>query len=1300
MTDEMSLLLEAFAAEAGERVAQLRREVGRLQQAPGDGAGWRAAAAGLRLIADSAVMMELPAVERLSRHGQTACEAMAEQADWQRSEVVAPLVALVEALARLLAGLPAQDFDQAAVLAEGRAAYAAWEQQTRAGAGGMGDQTAPAAPAVAPAVPVGAPPERAVAPAAPAAAPPIEAAGAMPAWVAAGPPVAPVQPPPVAWELPASGATNPPAPPATGAPAEDEPAPASGPLARLARWRRAFNQGVAAMLPAARPDRAGARPAATAAPPEAWQQPAEPTAGAPAAASEPEGAAVDARTSASPGAAAEAPALPEAALAPGEEAALPAASAAAGEAPPAAPAIDADLLAVFSEEVGEHLAALDGYLTALRERPDDQATLAEIRRSLHTLKGAAGMVGLTPVHGLGRAAEQTVEGFLDTGAPAPAGLGALVEETVALLRAAAAAGFAPASLAACATHTARWQALPAPAPAPAAAPLPADEAAAATAPARAEPVAGERATPGAGRALSPAERAPGAPDGPARAGDGAPGAGQDEAQVAALFAEEVREGLRALHELLARLTEPAGDGAAAAERDGERRATVLELQRQAHTLKGAAAMMGRHDAATLLHRMEDVLARLADGALPITPALVGLLFDTVETLEMLAGAAGAAGAEPARVLATRYTAVLGAAEAVQRGAAPPPAAPPIVPSAAPGVRIDLDDLNHLMGLTEELVMQRAAFQDRLAGLAGLLRDFERSVERLARVSRVLEHDYEAWGVAGEQRPVDQDDFDTLEFDRYTEFRRLTGELVEAVADARTVSRDVGTALTGMTALVGRQGRVASALRKGLETVSLVALSGLIPLARRVASQTALGEGKRVAVETVGLELLVDRSAYDVVAMALGHIVRNAVVHGIEPAEARRAAGKDEIGRLTIEARQESYETIVAVRDDGAGIDRARVRRQAEALGWLDAGAEVSDAELLGLIFRPGFSTAEEVDEAAGRGVGLDAVLAAVTAVRGRLTVESIPGQGTCFTLRLPLMMTVAELLLVDSGGRRLALPLHWLQGTLRIDAARLRPGPDGPEAPVGEEWLPVVPLAEVLGWPADLAARAGWPAVIAVAGGRRVVVVVDRLVQRQELAVASLGPSFAWLRSLLGACLLGDGRVVPVLDLPALLEQGRTAAPLAAPAAPRPPRVLVVDDSLSVRRVVALALERQGWEVVQARHGQEALALLATMTVDAMLLDVEMPQMDGYALLERLRGSAEHARLPVAMLTSRAADKHRQRAFDLGANAYLVKPYDEGHLIATLRALLDEALEPAGTNGAVHSGRRLPHGRPSRPPAA
>jgi chemosensory pili system protein ChpA (sensor histidine kinase/response regulator) len=774
-------------------------------------------------------------------------------------------------------------------------------------------------------------------------------------------------------------------------------------------------------------------------------------------------------------------------------------------------------------------------------------------------------------------------------------------------------------------------------------------------------------------ALPKADGRPAEPPAAAAAPAMPPTEERPDRELAAVFALEVETGLQIVGELLTTLVEQTSNTDQPID-VASRQVDLLELQRQLHTLKGAAAMLQQQTFASLAHHMEDVVERLASEQLPATRAVVGLLLEATGALETLARAGHTVKTDTLNELTIRFRAVLGAAEAMRRA----PVAEnqlPAVATAGATVRAELRQLDQLMDFAGELITNRAGFEERLTSLTSLMRDFERSVERLARVSRSLEYDYEAWGVAGE-RPTTDDEFDSLEFDRYTEFHRLAGELAEAVADVRTISRDVASGLGSMTMLVARQRRVTTSLREGVETMRLVPLAGLSPLTRRIVRQAALADGKEVAVETSGLETQVDRTIYEALTTSFNHLLRNAVVHGIEPADRRQAAGKVATGRIGVEVRQEHHETVVVVRDDGAGIDRAAVRRAAEAQGWLQPGEEIADGDLLRLIFRPRLSTTETVDESAGRGVGLDAVLAAVNGVRGRIEVESTPGEGTTFTLYLPLVMVVGNVLLVECGGRRVALPMRWLDRTLRLDLSAVREGSAGPQTTLEGEQLPVVRLADLLGWPVEPSNQTSFPAIVANAAGRRAVVLVDALVQRQELAISSLGPSFAWLRAVQGATILGSGQIAPVLDLAALLEQGHQRVRPAA-TAQRPVRVLVCDDSLSVRRVVTIALERQGWQVVAARNGAEALEVLSAEPVDLALLDIEMPQMDGYSLLERLRASQQHADLPVAMLTSRAADKHRQRALQLGAQAYLVKPYQEEELLSTLRSLLaDRGLVP------------------------
>jgi chemotaxis protein histidine kinase CheA len=1492
MTDEMRLLLEAFALEAGDQVVQLTQTFKKLERTPGNPSGWRAASTTFRLIADSAMMMELPEVQRLAHHGRDACKATHERADWQTAVAVTHLQALTAALAALLKALQRPDQAGAApAISQGELAYRRWceeitgvapaiepppstprpitgplslSQPNRPKTGPLGQAAEPPTVLLKPsrngAQPITGPLDQArlrpvTGPLDPAAATPrpitgpLEPTAEQPAttWSASSAvptndsaPVEPAHPRPVTGPLaattgaeivPTIGMAESADPAAVDERAAAE-APIEGrvvptPLDRMARWRRAFSmrqlgreiheaaEALAFQEPASGPLSPWSPPEVLAMEAEATaQRPLDPALPSPGttiramlAASHPLGrspelpanidqlivaaspatdeALTDAASApvktgvtqpatepfisslASPLAepppvvtVAEVPPSAEAMIVPTDVAGKPTMS--AGEL--ASLAIDAELLEIFVEELGEHLTALDDHVATLRATPTDDEALREARRSLHTIKGAAGMIGLKPVQALGRVSEETVEYFVDSALPAPAALIELIERTVTALHCVHDNGFEAASLLQCDDVSAQWylfaqqlslgeppieamddasapiEAEPLPEPAadlwrqlPEDAPpfwmaerpmleaiathdevttlalpalptelvaeLPAEELEI-TATARptnqiddrplltTEPMDIEPANPLTMAALTaePADAASfeapvveAAAEASAELRDVVPAeaAGRhgedDEAALLAVFAAETAESLQTIEDLLAQLQAPAHGNVPRKEQRQVNQQLLAELRRQLHTIKGAAGMMSQTEFSSLAHRQEDLLERLQEEALPLTPAVVGLLFDTVGLLRDLA--TGQRQEATARALTTRYTAALGAAQAM-RTAAGNLAQPSLPPTgSSQSVRLDIEQLGELTGLTEELVTNRAAFEERLNLLGGLLRDFERSVERLARVSRSLEYDFEAWGVATERPLVEENDFDELEFDRYTEFHRLRIELAEAVADARTIGREVTGSMTALNALAGRQGRVTTAMRERLDTARLLPLQRLTTSIRRIVNQTALHEAKQVEITTVGLEVAVDRTVHESVNTALGHLLRNAIVHGIEAPAVREQAGKSATGQITVEARQAQHETVITVRDDGAGIDRQRVRAAAEADGWRAPERELSDDQLLELIFRPGLSTSGQIDELAGRGVGMDAVRAAISAVRGRLVVASTPAQGTLFTLHLPLLVTVAEVLLVDCANHQLALPIAWLSGTLRVETARLQATADGYRIEVAGQPIRVLSLAGLLGWPASLTDQFSWPGVVVQAGEERVVLVVDSLLQRQELTISSLGPSFGWLRSVQGAAVLGNGRVAPVLDLVALLETGRMATQRVA-VAERRVRVLVCDDSVSVRRVVAMALERQGWEIVQARNGHEALAVLATGPIDLALLDIEMPQMDGYTLLERLRADEHHARLPVAMLTSRGADKHRERAFQLGANAYLVKPYQEEHLLETLRQLL--AISPSG----------------------
>jgi chemosensory pili system protein ChpA (sensor histidine kinase/response regulator) len=432
------------------------------------------------------------------------------------------------------------------------------------------------------------------------------------------------------------------------------------------------------------------------------------------------------------------------------------------------------------------------------------------------------------------------------------------------------------------------------------------------------------------------------------------------------------------------------------------------------------------------------------------------------------------------------------------------------------------------------------------------------------------------------------------------------------------------------------------------------------------------EGERTGLDKTVLEALAD---------PLLHLLRNAVDHGLESPEVRLALGKSANGTVKLRAAHEGNSVVLVLSDDGAGIDHQRVRAAAVRKGLLtsEAADALTDDEATELLFRPGFSTRDEVTELSGRGVGLDVVKTRIEALKGTVSVASEAGRGTAFTVRLPLTLAVVRALLVRAAGQTFALPLEAVEQILRPDEDQIERIGRDPVVRAGGAIYPLVPLARALGVRAADAPSDARPLVVLVkAGGKRVALQVDQLLGGREVVVKSLGRQHKNLFGVSGATLLGDGTVVLILN-PAELTRGgrapvratREAAPTGtAPARSRDSlRVLLVDDSPSVRRVLTMLFTNAGWQPTAAKDGLEALELLQRGgdLPDVILTDVEMPRMDGYELLATIRAQAALAHLPVAVLTSRSAEKHRRKALDLGASAYVVKPYQDRDLLDVLR---------------------------------
>jgi chemotaxis protein histidine kinase CheA/CheY-like chemotaxis protein len=841
-----------------------------------------------------------------------------------------------------------------------------------------------------------------------------------------------------------------------------------------------------------------------------------------------------------------------------------------------------------------------------------------------------------------------------------------------------------------------------------------------------------------------------------------------------VFRDEAQEHLQAITTGMAQLERSPGD------------VVVLQgIRRAMHTLKGAAGMMGFVVIQRIAHASEDLLDGMVEHEATLTPDVLSLLLDTSEALDQLVSGIAGGSEEQQRILRTlmaRYAQVTGSAELAAENQAlsedvdgevheavettgislieepeePAEQAAPHESSADLSVRLQLSKLDDLVNLFGELLINRSVLEERMERLNRLVGDTVVVSERLRDVGTQLETRFEAatlpsgrtntslgGGGASGGRPVVAgvrsngsaftNEFDELELDRYTEFHRLSRGLAEGVADVVTLGHEMEAIIRECQASFARENRLSSDFQDRLLKARLVPLQSLIPRLYRAARASALREGKEIEFYSEGTSTEVDRKVFEEVAGPLLHLVRNAVNHGIERPEVRERAGKSPAGNILVAAAYEGNQVVISVRDDGGGIDPEKIRQTAIARGWIDPSAQLSDKELINLIFRPGVTTAEALTEEAGRGVGLDVVRDTVSRLRGTLEVDSTVGQGTVFTMKFPISLQIARAVLVKVGQQTLAIPMVVVDQIGRLDYYQRISVPVPAIEQRGERY-PLAHLASYLNLtPNPVEERSS--VLLVNAGKQRVALLVDAIVAQQEIVSKPLGPHLREVPGVAGAAVLGNGQVVLILELHELLAQtprdavvlpepgvrgqitqiptapmpvatpsqptaaapaSASGAPLGAPAVRTPNRefvvaqrpaasppqrsavpaggqmgyVLVVDDSPSVRRVVSNMLKAHGWEVQTARDGVEALEVIARQMPAAVLLDIEMPRMDGYELMATVRSQEQYRHLPLIVLTSRAATKHQQRALQLGADAYVVKPYQDEELLSTIAALV------------------------------
>ncbi|TLM77996.1 Hpt domain-containing protein [Microbulbifer harenosus] len=602
------------------------------------------------------------------------------------------------------------------------------------------------------------------------------------------------------------------------------------------------------------------------------------------------------------------------------------------------------------------------------------------------------------------------------------------------------------------------------------------------------------------------------------------------------------------------------------------------------------------------------------------------------------------------------------------------------------VRVASELLEELVNLAGETSISRGRLEEQVSEFGLALDEMDSTLSRLNEQLRRLDKETEAQIHFRQEQLAEQDvDFDPLEMDRYSSIQQLSRSLLESTSDLLELRQTLGNKARDTETLLLQQSRVNTELQEGLMRSRMVPFSRLVPRLRRIVRQVSAELGKQVDLVFSNVEGELDRSMLERMVAPLEHMLRNAVDHGIEPPRQRRDAGKPERGRIAVALAREGSEVVITISDDGAGINLMRVREKAIESGLMRADAELSNNEIMQFILQAGFSTAEKVTQISGRGVGMDVVSAEIKQIGGSVTIGSQVGKGTEFVVRLPFTVSVNRALMVKVGDDLFALPLNTIEGIVRLSPFELEHYYRTPEARfeyAGEPYQVNYfgSLLQSSAQPRLAVEDMQMPVLLVRSENTAMALQVDAIMGSREIVVKSLGPQFATVQGVSGATVTGDGTVVVILDAHALLR--KHAALLARPETPllqeitatggrEEPQaqklVMVVDDSVTVRKVTTRFLEREGYRVITAKDGQDAIIQLQDVIPDVMLLDIEMPRMDGFEVARNIRGSHRLREIPIIMITSRTGKKHRDHALSLGVNHYLGKPYQEEILLGAIR---------------------------------
>lgn len=898
-------------------------------------------------------------------------------------------------------------------------------------------------------------------------------------------------------------------------------------------------------------------------------------------------------------------------------------------------AIDPELLGIFLEEAGEVLAGIASDVRKCRINPTDQAALASARRGFHTLKGSGRMVKLDDLSEVAWNLEQVLNLWLSENRPASDPLLDLVDQACQaygewcddLREHGVAEVDADAILQAAQELLTRAKTVAVP-------PVPAEPV---------QSVQPEQLPP----AAAPADRI--------------------NPELLAVFLEET-------HDIIPRM----GAKLRAWRMLPQDEDIHHALLRLLHTLKGSARMAGAMQLGELIHAMESHVEtafrdrNITDAALDQLESEFDAISGEIEQLQ-----------EHEDATVPSNDALTAAAVAIAELAQPPAETTGLLQSKTL-LRINSELIDRLVNDAGEASILRSKIEAQLNNFKQSLQDLTESTHRLHDQLREVEIQAETQmqsHLAHQQES--EPAFDPLEFDRFSRFQELTRLMAESVDDIISVQKSLRTTQIAAEEAVAQQAVMNRQLQQSLLQIRTIPFSNYAERYYRIARQVAEDLGKKASLEIHGADVEIDRNVLEKINPPLEHLLRNAIAHGIEAPEERQRLGKSETGQVEIRLRQEGNEVMITLSDDGCGLNLPRIREEAQRLGLIQENEALDDSKIMSLIFTQGLSTTDSVTGIAGRGIGLDIVKNEITMLGGRISVESVAGQGTIFTINLPLTLSVAQTLMVRTGKQIYAIPAFIVEQQREFDAETLQKIYQDHCVTHNGKTYPFAHLSHLLGESGVVPETAKHSQVLFLHSGTQYLAVhVDELLGSSEVVAKNIGAQLAQAPGVEGATITGDGEVILILNPVKLMQRSDVQKVLSTPVtalAPAKkkktaaqPAVMVVDDSLTVRKVTCRLLEREGCDVLIAKNGAEAVDILQETIPDVMLIDLEMPKMNGFELIKKVRDNPATAHMPVIIISSRTAEKHRKIAKDLGVDVFLGKPYKEDELLDHLSDLIEK----------------------------